>query len=72
MLALDYVGVATLITATCAGIASIVAVILAKPVKTQVAEVHAAVSMSNGGTLAGAVEQIDRSTVPAGVPPIAP
>ena len=72
MLGIDYVGLGALISATCAGVVSVVVALRQTETKQQVADVHAAVSMSNGGTLGGAIEQIDRSTVPPGVPPVSP
>lgn len=72
MIAFDYVGIGAIISATAAAVVSVIVALQQRPAIKQVSDVHAAVSMSNGGTLAGAVEQIDRSTVPADVPPVAP
>lgn len=62
MTASDYVGIATCITATAAAIVSIIVAIRQTDTVKKVDEVHAAVSMSNGTTLGGTVEQIDRAT----------
>jgi len=59
MIAIDYVGVATLVTAFGAAAASILAVVLARPIKQQTNDIHAAVTTSNGHTLGEVVERID-------------
>lgn len=58
----DYVGVATLITAVGAVLTSLVVAVRQTTTKEKLNDVHAAVSMSNGGTLGGMVEKIDRAT----------
>lgn len=67
----DYVGIATCITATAAAAVSIIVAVRQGAVKSQVEEVHAAVSMSNGTTMGQAVEQIGRDTATAETPPAA-
>lgn len=62
MSASDYVGIATCITATAAAVVSIVVAFRQNGTVKKVDDVHAAVSMSNGATLGGIVEQIDRAT----------
>lgn len=62
MIALDYVGLGALIGSTCAGIVSIIVALRQTSIGSNVSDVHAAVSTSNGNTLAGVVEKIDRAT----------
>lgn len=52
--------IGTLITSTAAAVVSIIVALRQSGVKAQVDEVHAAVSMSNGTTLGGQVEDIAR------------
>lgn len=61
MIATDYVGLGTLISAIGATVVSIIVALRQTSTKQQVNEVHAAVSMSNGATLGGKVEEIGRS-----------
>ena len=69
MIAVDYVGIATLITAFGAAIASVLAVVFGRAPHNQTADIHAAVTTSNGTTLAGVVEKIDRATEAIEEPP---
>lgn len=62
MIATDYVGIGTLVTATAAALVTVIVAWRQTGTKRQVDEVHAAVSTSNGETLAGTVEKIDRNT----------
>lgn len=62
MIGTDYVGIGTLVTACAAAAVSIIVAWRQSSTKRQVDEVHAAVSTSNGETLAGTVEKIDRQT----------
>lgn len=52
--------ITTVIASTAAAVVSIIVAFRQSGVKSQVDEVHAAVSTSNGTTLAGAVEDIAR------------
>lgn len=67
----DYVGLGSLIAATCAGLVSIIVACRQGGTIAKVDDVHAAVTTSNGATLAGVVEKIDRATAPAETPPTA-
>lgn len=62
MLATDYVGIGALISAIGAAAVSVIVAWRQTSTKTQVGDIHAAVSTSNGTTLAGVVEKIDRAT----------
>lgn len=69
MSASDYVGIATCITATAAAIVSVIVAWRQNGTVKRIDDVHAAVSMSNGTTLGGTVERIDRNTPTTDVPP---
>lgn len=58
MLALDYVGLGTLITAVGATVVSIIVAIRQTGTHSQIADVQRSVKMSNGDTLAQGVEKI--------------
>lgn len=57
MLGIDYVGLGALISATCAGVVSIVVALQGRTTGARVEEVHAAVSTSNGHTIGELVEK---------------
>ena len=62
MIGIDYVGVSTLVTAIAAAVASLIVAWRQVDLKEKANDIHAAVSMSNGTTLGGAIEKIDRAT----------
>lgn len=57
MIALDYIGLGALISATCAGIVSIVVALRQPGISKQVDEVHAAVSAPNGLTIGEMIQK---------------
>lgn len=57
MIGADFVGLGALISATCAGIVSIVVALRQSNVSAKVDEVHAQVATSNGHTLGELVEK---------------
>lgn len=68
--ATDYVGIAAVISATAAAIVSIVVAFRQNGTVRKVDDVHAAVTMSNGTTLGGAVEEIGRAVAPPDATPV--
>jgi hypothetical protein len=72
VLALDYVGIATIVSATAAAIVSIVVALRQTTTKAQTNEIHAAVSTSNGHTLGEVIESTARAVEADVVPPTKP
>lgn len=68
--ATDYIGLGSLIAATCAGIVSIIVALRQNGTVQQVKDVHAAVSMSNGATLGQVIEKIDGRNEAIDKPPV--
>ena len=72
MIAFDYVGVGVLITASCAGVASVITAFTTRGTRAEVAKVHDAVHMSNGETIGAVVEANDLRYLDPKNPPTPP
>lgn len=65
----DLVGLGALISATCAGIVSIIVAVRQGQISTKVEETHAAVSTANGHTLGELVEGQEARSIARGEAP---
>lgn len=70
--AVDYVGLGALISATCAGIVSIVVAVTQRPIARTVTDVRDALQTENGETVASIVEGNDLRYLDPADPPPAP